>query len=70
MKNHKNKKTSVVKISKQIKSSNSKGGYGSHYESKYANHHLDGSKDHYKYREYGRFGSHCSYDDYSEESFA
>ncbi len=31
---------------------------------------LDGSRDFRQYRETGRFGSHPSYDDYGDESFA
>lgn len=31
---------------------------------------LDGSRDYWRYRESGRFGSHPSYDDYGDESFA
>lgn len=31
---------------------------------------LDGSRDYWQYRESGRFGSHPSYDDYGDESFA
>ena len=31
---------------------------------------LDGSRDYYKYRESGKFGSHSSYDDHGDESFS
>jgi hypothetical protein len=31
---------------------------------------LDGSRDFYQYREFGKFGSHSSYDDFGDESFS